>query len=116
MPSAHANDRRRRRSLLLRARIQVPDSERTLVGPLHKGFYRGCCIAGDDVSEADMTVSQAKAHAETVDAILGFTYNTREKEPVDEHGHERVVRVWFKSKLNVLYNEDWWTYSTGHGM
>ena len=31
--------------------VPVPDSERTLVGPLHKGFYRGHCLAGDDVHE-----------------------------------------------------------------
>jgi prolyl 4-hydroxylase len=34
----------------------VPESEQTLIGPLHEGFYRGCCLAGDDVYEADMTI------------------------------------------------------------
>ena len=29
---------------------------------------------------------------------------------------EYPVRVWFKSKLNVLYNDDWWSWSTGAGM
>ena len=31
---------------------QVPDSERTLIGPLHRGYYRGHCLAGDDLLEA----------------------------------------------------------------
>ena len=110
MPSAHANDRRRRRSLLLRARIQVPDSERTLVGPLHKGFYRGHCLAGDDILEAVMTIEEAIEWASKNPQCYGFTYNSADK---DVRG---PIRIWFKSKLNVLYNESWWTYSTGLGM
>ena len=38
---------------------RVPDAERALRGPLHKGFYRGHCLAGDDVYEAVMTVEEA---------------------------------------------------------
>lgn len=29
---------------------------------------------------------------------------------------EKPVRVWFKAKIDVLYSEDWWTWSTGLGM
>lgn len=96
--------------------MPVPESEQTLVGPLHEGFYRGCCLAGDDVLEADMTIPQAKAYAAKNDQVLGFTYNTEMKDPKDDKGNDRVVRVWFKSKLNVLYNETWWSYSAGKGM
>ena len=42
--------------------------------------------------------------------VQGFTYESKERYP------EYPVRVWFKSKLNVLYNDDWWSWSTGAGM
>ena len=89
---------------------QVPDSERTLIGPLHKGFYRGHCLAGDDILEAVMTVEEAIAWASNNKNCYGFTYNSSEKNPT------QPLRIWFKSKLNVLYNEQWYTYSTGLGM
>lgn len=88
----------------------VPDSERTLVGPLHKGYYRGHCLAGDDILEAVMTVEEAVDWANRNQQCYGFTYNSVEKAP------GKPTRIWFKSKLNVLYNESWWTYSTGLGM
>jgi prolyl 4-hydroxylase len=94
----------------------VPESEQTLIGPLHEGFYRGCCLAGDDVYEADMTIEEAKAYTAAHDQILGFTYNTVAKDPRDERGNPARVKIWFKSKLNVLYNETWWSYSAGRGM
>ena len=90
--------------------VPVPDSERTLVGPLHKGFYRGHCLAGDDVHEEVMTVEQAKEFAQTLPNCYGFTFNSADR------NHQGPIRIWFKSKLNVLYNESWWTWSTGLGM
>jgi len=92
------------------ASMPVPDSERTLVGPLHKGFYRGHCLMGDDLLEAVMTVEQAKEWAAQSPQCYGFTYNSAERDVKDP------IRIWFKSKLNVLYNDSWWTYSTGLGM
>ena len=89
---------------------QVPDSERTLIGPLHRGFYRGHCLAGDDLLESVMTVEEAIEWASKNPQCYGFTYNSADK---DVRG---PIRIWFKSKLNVLYNESWWTYSTGLGM
>lgn len=88
----------------------VPDTERTLVGPLHKGYYRGHCLAGDDILEDVMTIPEAIEWASNNPACYGFTFNSATKE-VDGR-----IRIWFKSKLNVLYNESWWTYSTGQGM
>jgi len=88
----------------------VPDSERTLVGPLHKGFYRGHCLAGDDIREAVMTLEEAIEWSSKNPKCYGFTYNSVHKDV------EGPIRIWFKSKLNVLYNETWWTYSTGLGM
>ena len=88
----------------------VPDSERTLIGPLHKGFYRGHCLAGDDILEAVMTVAEAIEWSSKNPHCYGFTYNSVEKNV------DGPTRIWFKSKLNVLYNECWWTYSTGLGM
>ena len=41
----------------------VPDSERTVLGPLHAGFYRGHCLAGDDLHEEVLTIDEAKAWA-----------------------------------------------------
>jgi len=98
--------------------MPVPDSERTLVGPLHKGFYRGHCLAGDDILEEVMTVEEAiqrcneynKKKSSSEPACYGFTYNSADK---DVKGR---IRIWFKSRLSVLYNEQWWTYSNGLGM
>lgn len=90
--------------------VPVPDTERTLVGPLHKGWYRGHCLAGDDIYEAVMTVPEAKQWAEANPQCFGFTINSTHRDV------EGPIRVWFKSRLEVLYNETWWTYSTGRGM
>ena len=90
--------------------LQVPDTERTLVGPLHTGYYRGHCLAGDDLLEAVMTIQEAIEWAKKNKQCYGFTFNSQDK---DIQG---PTRIWFKSKLNVLYNESWWTYSTGLGM
>jgi len=57
-----------------------------------------------------MTLKQAKEYASSNNDCYGFTYNTVEREPTG------VIHVWFKSRLNVLYNENWWTYSNGRGM
>ena len=88
----------------------VPDSERTLVGPLHKGFYRGHCLAGDDILEKVMTVEEAIKWANENPLCFGFTFNHADK------NFAGPIRIWFKGKLNVLFNESWWTYSTGAGM
>jgi len=98
--------------------VKVSDSERTLVGPLHKGFYRGHCLAGDDILEEVMTVEEAmqwcaeynKSKSSTELPCYGFTFNSSDK---DVKGS---IRIWFKSKLNVLFSEQWWTYSNGLGM
>jgi len=98
--------------------MPVSDSERTLVGPLHKGFYRGHCLAGDDILEEVMTVEEAmqwcaeynKSKSSTELPCYGFTFNSSDK---DVKGS---IRIWFKSKLNVLFSEQWWTYSNGLGM
>ena len=42
--------------------------------------------------------------------FTGFTFNSADR------NHQGPIRIWFKSKLNVLYNESWWTWSTGLGM
>lgn len=88
----------------------VPLEEQSLIGPLHEGIYQGLCIAGNDVHEAICTFEQAKALAVTIPGCQGFTYEHAERYPTEP------TRVWFKSKLNVLYNESWWSYSTGSGM
>lgn len=88
----------------------VPLVEQTLVGPLHEGVYRGHCLAGDDIHEAVMTVAQAKEWAASHPTCFGFTFMAQDREPATP------VRVWFKSKLKVLYSEEWWTYSLGRGM
>jgi len=88
----------------------VPIEEQSLVGPLHEGIYRGLSIAGDDVHEGVMNFEKAKALALRLPNCQGFTYEHSDRYPTDD------VRVWFKSRLNVLYNEDWWSYSTGFGM
>ena len=77
----------------------VPDTERTLMGPLHRAYYRGHCLAGDDILEAVMTIPEAIEWASNNKQCYGFTYNSAEKEV------DGPIRIWFKSKLNVLYNE-----------
>ena len=74
-------------------------------------MYKGLSIAGNDVHEAVMTFDEAKAFAEKLPNCQGFTYEAKDRYPNDA-----PVRVWFKSKLDVLYNDDWWTWSTGRGM
>lgn len=88
----------------------VPLIEQTLVGPLHEGVYRGHCLAGDDIHEAVMTLQQAQQWASSNPLCFGFTFQHASREPTVP------VRCWFKSKLKVLYSEDWWTYSLGRGM
>ena len=88
----------------------VPIEEQSLIGPLHEGLYKGLSIAGHDVHEEVMTFTEAKKLALSLPNVQGFTYESKERYP------EYPVRVWFKSKLNVLYNDDWWSWSTGAGM
>jgi len=88
----------------------VPIEEQSLVGPLHQGLYRGLCIAGNDVHEAVMTFAQAKEYASQHPEVQGFTFENKEREPTEP------TRVWFKSVMEILYNESWWSYSTGRGM
>ena len=57
-----------------------------------------------------MTFDEAKAFAAKLPNCQGFTYEAKARYPTEP------VRVWFKSRLNVLYNDDWWTWSTGKGM
>ena len=57
-----------------------------------------------------MTIPEAIEWAKRNKQCYGFTYNSANKDI------QEPTRIWFKSKLNVLYNEDWWTYSTGLGM
>jgi len=85
----------------------VPESEQALIGPLHEGVYRGHCLAGDDVHEAIMTFEEAKAWAAVHPEVEGFTYKSVERRP------DRPTHVWFKSRMRVLYNEEWWSYSLG---
>lgn len=88
----------------------VPLSEQTLEGPLHEGIYAGHCLAGNDVYEAIMTFEQAKEWALKHEECQGFTYQHEVRRP------EEPTRVWFKSKLCVLYSEGWWSYSLGRRM
>jgi len=94
--------------------MPVPDTERTLDGPLHQGYYRGHCLAGDDIHEAVMSIDEAikwaEAHANSEHKCYGFTFNSPIKNP------SQPIRIWFKSRLRVLYGESWWSYSTGLGM
>ncbi|EOD39168.1 hypothetical protein EMIHUDRAFT_439880 [Emiliania huxleyi CCMP1516] len=85
----------------------VDAAEQTLVGPLHEGMYRGHCLAGDDVHVACMTFAEAKAWAAAHPGVAGFTFQHPEREPAVP------VRVWFKSRMAVLYNEEWWSCSVG---
>lgn len=57
-----------------------------------------------------MTFAEAKEFAKRLPNCQGFTYECSERYP------DKPVRVWFKSQINVLYNEGWWTWSTGKGM
>jgi prolyl 4-hydroxylase len=86
----------------------VPETEQALIGPLHEGVYRGHCLAGDDVHQAVMTFEQAKAWAAAHPGVQGFTYKSGVRHP-DEPTH-----VWFKSRMRVFYNEEWWSYSLGN--
>jgi len=88
----------------------VPLVEQTLVGPLHEGVYRGHCLAGDDIHEAVMTLQEAQEWALAHPECFGFTFQHPTRVPTER------VRCWFKTKLKVLYSEDWWTYSLGRGM
>ena len=81
-----------------------------MLGPLHEGYYRGHCLSGDDIHEAVMTVPQALAWAAAQPQCMGFTFKHEAASPPE------AVRVWFKSKLKVLCNDDWWSYSLGRGM
>lgn len=96
--------------LTVRGPCQVPLVEQTLVGPLHEGVYRGHCLAGDDIHEAVMTVAQALEWAKANPLCFGFTFQHVDRDPTEP------LRCWFKSKLKVLYSEQWWTYSLGRGM
>ena len=57
-----------------------------------------------------MTFEEAKKFAARLPNCQGFTYESQERYPTEP------VRVWFKSRLNILYNDDWWSWSTGRGM
>jgi len=87
--------------------VPVNMAEQTLMGPLHEGMYRGHCLAGDDVHEAVMTFDEAKTWALARPQVLGFTFQHAQRHP------QEAVRVWFKSKLEVLHHEAWWSYSLG---
>jgi len=88
----------------------VSSAEQTLLGPLHKGLYKGHCLAGDDLHEAVMTFDEAEAWAAANSECEGFTYQDAERRPTEP------TRVWFKSRLRVLANDGWWSYSLGRGM
>lgn len=90
--------------------IPVPLSEQTIVGPLHEGLYAGRCLAGDDLHDGVYTWEEAKTLATNMLKCVGFTYEHQDKVPVGK------IHCWFKSELEVLYMEGWWTYSTGLGM
>jgi len=85
----------------------VTEGEQALQGPLHEGVYKGHCLAGDDVHEALMTFEEARAWAATRPDVEGFTYRHASPRP------EERVHVWFKSRMLVLCNEGWWSYSLG---
>ena len=74
-----------------------------------KGYHRGHCLAGDDIHVAVMTLEEAIEWSSKNPQCVGFTYGS------DERDLSGPTRIWFKSKLNVVYNEKWWTYSTGLG-
>lgn len=90
--------------------VPVPETEQALIGPLHEGVYRGHCLAGDDVHQAVMTFEQAKAFASAHPGVQGFTYKSNVRHP------EEPTHVWFKSRMRVLYNEEWWSYSLGNAV
>lgn len=85
----------------------MTEAEQALIGPLHEGHYRGHCLAGDDVHEGVMTFDEAKAYAAGHADVDGFTFEHQSREPAER------VRVVFKSKMRVLYDEAWWSYSLG---
>ena len=57
-----------------------------------------------------MTIEEAMQWASNNKQCFGFTYNSANRDV------DGPIRIWFKSKLNVLYNESWWSWSTGLGM
>jgi len=77
---------------------------------LHEGLYKGHCLAGDDVHEAEMTFAQAKDWAARHPQCEGFTFEHPDRRP------EQPTRVWFKSRLRVLCSDGWWSYSLGRHM
>ena len=89
---------------------QVPIEEQTLEGPLHEGIYSGHCLAGDDFFQAVMTFEQAQQWAAQHPSCEGFTFQHPDRRPVEP------CRVWFKTRLRVLYCEGWWSYSLGRRM
>lgn len=54
-----------------------------------------------------MTFEEAKLWASQHDQCMGFTFMHASKEPLE------TVRIWFKTKLEICYNESWWSYSLG---
>ena len=110
----------------------VPVQDQALLGPLHEGLYQGLSMYGDDIHEAVMTFEEAKPVAISHRNCQGFTYKSAAGTVTLDGGHLSLMgltrvrsarrepneptRVWFKSKLNVLYSDKWWTYSTGSGM
>ena len=60
--------------------------------------------------QAVMTWDEAKAYADSHPEVMGFTWAHRDRYP------KEPTRFWFKRVMEVLYNEDWWSYSTGRGM
>ena len=56
-----------------------------------------------------MTIPEAIQWACNNKHCYGFTYNSPTKEV------NGPIRIWFKSKLNVLYNESWYSFSTDSG-
>ncbi len=87
--------------------LPASPTEQLLYGPLHAGLYAGMCVAGDDVFEADMTFEEAKAWAASCPTCEGFTFASSQRMPI------LPTRVWFKSKMVVLYQEGWWSFSVG---
>ena len=83
------------------------DSERIITQLRSEGYQLAPDYEGADAVIVNTCGFVDSAKQESLDAIT---------EALDENGKDRVIRIWFKSKLNVLYNETWWTYSTGLGM
>jgi len=88
----------------------VTTDEQIMMGPLHEGVYKGHCLAGDNMHEAMMTFAEAREWLELNPLCHGFTFQHPMRRP------EEAVRVWFKSRLQVVHNDGWWCYSLGRGM